>query len=278
MLTVRVMEDRVVIKLNRKSGRRAFEGSLPIRPDVPEPPIIEPALADAITHWACGSEEPQSSAARAAVQRPFHEDKREVVLYEDRITVCGEELWRDCGQAHLRDALALLSRTDKNGYVRIRGTQLSKDLGRDATNHIGKPLADFCKRVSDCMRARGLECGREDVIKNSAGGYHLRDWIIIRIVGSWAEPLGISHSKSEILSGSMPSEKVQLNPRQRWILEQLTAGVKLTLKDVVAHFRAQWNRSTINRDLRVLRERGLITKHTAGHYVPSDHSVALRQP
>ncbi len=128
MLTVRVMEDRVIIKLNRKDGRPNLERADTGR-NAPAPDLLEPSVADAITGWAsesAGSE--RSNEAHPATTAKFCAEKREIVLYEERITVCGEDVWRDCGQAHLRDALALLSRQDKHGYVRIRGTQLSRSL------------------------------------------------------------------------------------------------------------------------------------------------------
>jgi len=111
-----------------------------------------------------------------------------------------------------------------------------------------------------------MECGREDVIKNSTGGYHFQDWISIRIVGAWAAPLGIGPAAAEV-SDSPPALSVALNERQQWIMGQVRAGVRLTLKDILAHFRSEWNRSTLNRDLKALREQGLLISHPNGYYL-----------
>lgn len=58
-----------------------------------------------------------------------------------------------------------------------------------------------------------------------------------------------------------------LNERQRWILAQIQNGTRRTTRDIAHHFRHEFNRSTIGRDLKTLRERGLIVTHADGHYV-----------
>ncbi len=64
----------------------------------------------------------------------FNSAERKLVLHEDRIVLCGAEVWRDCGQPVVRDALAMLSQRDADGFVRIRGIKLTNDLGRDPSN------------------------------------------------------------------------------------------------------------------------------------------------
>ncbi|MGE4159159.1 MAG: ArsR family transcriptional regulator [Planctomycetota bacterium] len=56
-----------------------------------------------------------------------------------------------------------------------------------------------------------------------------------------------------------------MNGRQSWILAQIEKGVPLRLKDIISHTRK--NRSTINRDLKELRQRGLVGLHGEGYYI-----------
>ena len=59
----------------------------------------------------------------------------------------------------------------------------------------------------------------------------------------------------------------RLNDRQTWILEQIDKGVRMSQKDVIAHFRRDKNASTIKRDLKQLRDGNLIETHPDGHYI-----------
>jgi len=58
-----------------------------------------------------------------------------------------------------------------------------------------------------------------------------------------------------------------LNDRQKWILDQIDKGVRISQKDVIAHFRREKNASTIKRDLKQLREEALIATHEDGYYL-----------
>lgn len=225
---------------------------------------VDKAIKDALAH----REKTVVPAAAKTVLEAFSAAQREMVVYEDHVTVLGAEVWRECEHTQTRDALALLSRKGKDGFVRIRGTKLTKDVGRQATNQIGRPIADLCNRISEVLAEKGIQCGREDVIRNKAGGYHFREWMVIRVTGDWASALGITPDTPEA-KGLVTAEK-PLNERQQWILTQLDKGVRLKLKDVLTHFRSQCNRSTINRDLKTLRERAVIETGSDGSYVRSN--------
>ena len=58
-----------------------------------------------------------------------------------------------------------------------------------------------------------------------------------------------------------------LNDRQREILKKIDRGADLRQKDVIAMFRRNWNPSTVKRDIKGLREMGLIETHPDGYYV-----------
>lgn len=275
MLTVRVSKNRVRIDVDRRRRRKKQNApSTPITTGSGQPStevapsaalqLIEPEIADAITLWSLGRRGGLAAAMMTSggiSKEPFSARVREIEIHEDRILLCGLEVWRDCSTTHLRDALAMLSRRNAHGFIRVRGTQLTRDLGRDSTNHIGKPLADFCARASQVLESHGMSCGRDEVLQNSGGGYHFRDWIIVKIVGTWAAPL--LHSRDE----ETKAESAKLNERQKWVMAQIDRGLPLQQKDVIFHFRSQWNASTIKRDLKHLRESGLITTGASGGYL-----------
>jgi len=232
---------------------------------------LDKAIKDALAHMngAQANERLKGSFARLA---SFKAVPRVMAIYEDRVTLCGIEVWRDCAEAGLRDALALLSRKDNNGFVRIRGTKLNKDLSRDASNPIGKPLERFCKRASDLLKVQAcIECGRYDILESKGGGYHFTSGMNIKVVGEWARALGIEPELAPDEPTCEPSAPTNepdepMNERQQWIMSQLQNGFQLTLKAIVQHFRGRWDRSTINRDLKGLRARRLIATHALGYY------------
>jgi len=193
---------------------------------------------------------------------PFNAEKRAMVIEEERVTVCGVEVWRDCYQADMREVFLMLNKKEGGHYVRIKGSKLMKDLGRDPSNPLGKPISSFRANASNRLKEQcGLECGKQDIIASGQGGYYFTEWMDVHIAGSKThEPKNESAVKP-----LKPGNEPVLNERQKWILEQLDKGVRLHRTDIVRHM--QKNRSTINRDLRNLRNRGLIGMHNDGYYV-----------
>lgn len=74
-----------------------------------------------------------------ATLQPFSAEKREMIIYKDRITLCGVQVWSDHAYPELREVLLMLSVRDKHGYVRVSGTELSRRLKRNASNPITQP-------------------------------------------------------------------------------------------------------------------------------------------
>ena len=188
---------------------------------------------------------------------PFNAEKREMVIEEDRVTVCGVEVWRDSYQPHMRNALMMLNKKEGGHYVRIKGSKLMKDLGRDPSNPLGKPISSFRANASERLKEqRGLKCDKQDIVASGNGGYYFTEWMDVHIAGSE------THETDEPANG--PTESI-MNNRQKWILEQLDKGVELHRKDIVRQTRK--NRSTVNRDLKDLRDAGIIEMHRDGYYV-----------
>lgn len=194
---------------------------------------------------------------------PFKDEPRVMVIGEDSVTICGIEVWRAGYQPDMRKILIRLSQKEGGGYVRVNGGKLMRELGRDASNPVGRPIKTFCDNASDRLaEARCLECGRYDIIA-SKGGYHFTEWMDVRLAGEPTPPKPEpppSKTPAKVASGP------RLNDRQKWILEQIDKGVQISQKDVIAHFRRDKNASTIKRDLKQLRDNGRIETHPDGYY------------
>jgi vacuolar-type H+-ATPase subunit H len=116
--------------------------------------------------------------------------------------------------------------------------------------------------VEECS----LECGQEDIIGSGGGSYHLKEWVDARVAG--VEPEAKAAAPRAEAAPALPPKgtgEPELNERQAWILEQVRKGVQLKRQDIIRHTKK--NRSTINRDIKELREAGLVGTHPDGHYV-----------
>jgi FixJ family two-component response regulator len=201
----------------------------------------------------------QGDAKPAQILTPFVDTPRELIIEDERVTLCGVEVWRDNAQPDIRDVLILLASRNKHGWIRIRGPKLHEELGRDASNPISKPIQRFrdtcAERMSTCM---GLECTKFDVIgQTKGGGYHFTEFI--QVVGPGSDRQAHREMVNE------PAGEPGFNPYQQWVLQQIDAGVHIRQKDVVERFSRDRDglpnrdRSSITRYLKELRDKGVIT-------------------
>lgn len=212
--------------------------------------------------------DPQADRSRAGRKprpdalEPFSATQREMVIHEDHVTVCGVTVWQDTGLPDMRKILLLLNKKENSRYVRINGTRLRNALDRTVSNPVSRPIKDFRDRASELMANEcGLECGSQDIIATGGGGYHFTEWMVVREAGADAQ---LPEEAGE------PEEDDGLNERQRKILEAIDSGEELRQKDVIAMFRRNWNPSTVKRDIKGLRDAGLIETHPDGYYVRRD--------
>lgn len=204
-----------------------------------------------------GPVEPAKPLAR------FAAEPRELVLEDERITLCGVEVWNDRAQGDLRAALAMLAvKTRSGAWPRVRGTTINDKLGREVSNPISKPIQRFRDACTDRMRElKHLDCGKFDVIADcKGGGYHLADHILVTIPGS-AQPQPVP---APAAPQAHPVDEPVLNPYQEWVLAQLDAGIALRQRDVIEHFSrdrsnlVRRDESSIKRYLKEMRDRGMI--------------------
>lgn len=207
---------------------------------------------------------------------PFNSQKRKLVIYPSKITVCGVRLWSEKLTSDMRDALKVLSRKEDDVYIRLSGPALHKKIGRDVSNPIARPIKEFCDRGTDELAVhRGLACDRYDIIA-SKGGYHFQNWIEVEIaddddVRAANGPHGSDReSREPDKKGDGPHEPqaraidkllADLPPDQRARL--LKAHVVLTAKSLTREEirrLSRVSRTQNTRDLSELEKRGLLSR------------------
>lgn len=206
------------------------------------------------------------TSAKAKTQKlmPFKDGKREMVIGEDSVKVCGIELWRATYQPDMRKILIRLSQKEGGGYVRVSGSKLMKELNRCDSNPVGRPIKTFCDNASERLAdGRSLECGRYDIIAKGGGGYHFTDWMDVRLAG---QPAPKTDDPAPAAKPTKADGVPVLNDRKKWVLEHIDKGVRISQKDVIAHFRREKTASTIKRDLKELRNGGQIETHPDGYF------------
>ncbi len=230
---------------------------------------LDRAVQEALAKGALGGSGARAKSGTPRL-KPFKDGRREMVIGEDSVTICGIEVWRATYQPDMRKILIRLSAKEGGGYVRVNGGKLMRELDRDASNPVGRPIKTFCDNASERLaEGRGLACGRYDIIA-SRGGYHFTEWMDVRLA---SEPAPPKADPAVVQKAPRKTGGPILNDRKKWILEQIDKGVRLHQKDVIAHFRRERNASTIKRDLQQLRDCGQIVTGPDGYYVHSIKGV-----
>lgn len=114
----------------------------------------------------------------------------ELVMYADRIELCGEEVGGVKGDALIRQILPQLARRNKQGnYIKPSGKDLAAEISsQQSAPNIASAIAGFRMK---CRIALG--CGDHDVIiTHNGGGYQMADWIVFKLgseetIGSQAD-------------------------------------------------------------------------------------------
>jgi DNA-binding response OmpR family regulator len=114
----------------------------------------------------------------------------ELVMYGDRIELCGEEVGGVKGNALIRQILPHLARRNKQGnYIKPSGKDLAAEISsQQSAPNIASAIAGFRMK---CRIALG--CADHDVIiTHNGGGYQMADWIVFKIgseetIGSQAD-------------------------------------------------------------------------------------------
>lgn len=204
----------------------------------------------------------------AGPPRPFQGGL--LTLHEQHVELCGVTILKKNGRGHAwRITEMLAEKNDAGKYRSLSGQQLGKALHRRAgQNTISQCIRALRKRISAALLDQlNIACGDQNVIQSGGPGYRLNPSIEVRrIAGPGSSADGDPAPGAGVIEDD-PGDTGGVNDRQRWILDQLRAGVHLRRGDVEKQFRC--SPKTAKRDLSELRDRGLTTfepKPAPGHY------------
>jgi DNA-binding transcriptional ArsR family regulator len=220
--------------------------------------------------WDCGDEDRcLAGRTKPVTLQTFRAETRSVVIYTDAITVCGEVVWSDTGRGDdIRKILLALNRRDEDGnYIPVKGAPLEKMLKRNISNKVGRPIATFRNSAIERLAIeRGLECGKQDIIATRPNkGYCLQPWIKVAQEKTSYQGPGLQLTNVEAEALAAQENGSDLTDRQKEILACIRQGDRpdmATLRKLTGKSRA-----VVNRDLKVLREAGLIESAEDGGYV-----------
>lgn len=103
----------------------------------------------------------------------------ELVMYGDRIELCGEEVGGVRGNSLIRQILPLLARkTEKGSYLKPSRKDLASEIGSQTSEGvIASAIKDFRTKCTT-----QLGCDKHDVIiTHRGGGYQMADWIVFKL-------------------------------------------------------------------------------------------------
>lgn len=206
--------------------------------------------------------------------RPFNGGVMD--FHPDRVELCGEVIATKSGKAYAWRILHLLRETNERGlYVRIDSTRLAAKLHpRLAQNTLIQAVKALRDRITVVMKERlRLNCGAEDVLANGGQGYHLREGIVVEVHDDVLTADAAPNGRHNII------EAGRFGERQRWVLAQLAADVKLTRRAIQERFNV--SDRTAKRDLGELSGGGLIEyedKAKPGYYRLTKVAATLRLP
>jgi len=184
-----------------------------------------------------------------------------------RIELCGETIAEKSRRGCAWQILQVLRETNDHGKpVHLGSRALVRRLKpQPEQNTLIRAICSLRSRVAKIVRTRlGHKCGQEDVIGNDDQGYHLASGIVVELydedgtlVGQ-ADGAGNNPSKAK---GARPARR--LNDKQRWVMAQLAANVKLIRRDVEREF--DISDRTAKRVLGELSDAGLIEFDRTSH-------------
>ncbi len=188
---------------------------------------------------------------RSTAEEPTPFSGGEMVFHDDHITLCGVKITRGNGFGYAMAIMEYLAKKNSSGQrERVTGQVLAEHIDSIAvlstvTSCIHYLRHEISRRFKKHLN---VECGHCDVIDRDEQGYSLRPWIIVD---------NRRHETNHV-PATLPN-------RQKWILDQLAKGVRLSRKQVEKHFKIR--EKTAKRELTSLTTSGQIQyDRSAGHY------------
>ena len=163
-----------------------------------------------------------------------------LAYHSRRIELCGETIAEKSRRGYAWQILQVLCETnDKGKQVHLGSQRLTRRLDPEPVqNTLIRAICSLRSRVAKIVCSRlGHECGQEDVIANDEQGYHLADGIVVEVYDDEGTLLGQGDGAGSNASKTTGAKPVlRLNDKQRWVMAQLAADVKLTRRDVEDKF------------------------------------------
>lgn len=202
--------------------------------------------------------------------QPFEEG--ELVFYETRIELCGVKICEGTGSGLVRSILDILRKKDSRGnFIALSGEELAQQAGGAMTRQ--NDIADAIRRLRRKLETSLLEevnirCTRLDVITNDRKyGYRLSSKITVRDADDVNNDANSRRDDVRNAVDNQPSDPASPcydaknpNGRQQWILSQLRSKGSMRKDEVFPGYenRFRLSKTTLERDLNVLRRRGVI--------------------
>jgi CheY-like chemotaxis protein len=103
-----------------------------------------------------------------------------LIVHKARIDLMGVKVGGKKSCSIIRRVIMALA--PKPGAVtkKISAQDLSDAIGVNAAAKITSAIRDFRILCIDKLRAAGVECGKNDIIETTPGGYHIKEWIKVR--------------------------------------------------------------------------------------------------
>ena len=206
-----------------------------------------------------------------------------------RVELCGVKICGDADSGMVRRILDVLrEKNDRGRYKAYSGSELADKVRCDSgQNGVSGAIRDFRRNTVEVLRDEAnIVCGLRDVIQSGGRGYRLTDKIAVCDVCGTDEPNNdplsdpddpenepvnrpndpddplndpVNRPDDPVNGPNEPQNDTDhdpVNPRQRWILDQLQTGSELRIGQVIKHF--ECSTTSAKRDLADLRRRGLI--------------------
>lgn len=197
---------------------------------------------------------------RLKPEKPF--GGGEMVLYPDRVELCGVTVISSGKAGHMWTILgALTQRADGGRYRALDGNTLAKLVGTDGgQGSVAGSVRDFRRNVADALgQELGLKVERDDVLETCKTGYRLNARITVKDLRHAAPPMAVLES-----GGGVDDDTTR---RRDQIMALLRAGERLRVPGLADKIGCSF--TTAKREVDALKSEGRIEfvgPSKTGHY------------
>jgi FixJ family two-component response regulator len=138
---------------------------------------LDRAIMEVLSSRKAESQDPSTAPSKPKTATPFRGG--EMVFSRDCVTLCGIAVVE--GRTRMRKMLELLQEKRPCGkYVAYSGEKLAAKLGIAAgENAVSEAVKRFRDTVVERLEAKGIVCGRKDILLSGGVGYRLAETITI---------------------------------------------------------------------------------------------------